>query len=213
MKRLAWVALAALLICLPGCTLFFGSSEEVLYEETFSGTTTGDWYVGSTPSSDKWVDNGKYYALVKEAVSTVSFNGTAGPFVDAQIDLDIDHILGAQTLSAGGLIFRVTDVNNMYAFFVSPAGTFAVMKWVSGTPSTLLAWAESPAIIKGATRNHLTVVAIGPSLSFLVNNTEVAMLTDTSLTSGRVGVIAKAFDAEVDVLEGFDNLIVQTAGD
>jgi hypothetical protein len=37
------------------------------------------------------------------------------------------------------------------------------------------------------------------------------MLTDTSLTSGRVGVIARAYDAAVDVLEGFDNLIVQTA--
>jgi hypothetical protein len=39
------------------------------------------------------------------------------------------------------------------------------------------------------------------------------MLTDTSHTSGGVGVIAVAFDAEVDVLEGFGNLIVQTAGD
>jgi len=37
------------------------------------------------------------------------------------------------------------------------------------------------------------------------------MLTDTSLSSGRVGVIAKAFDANIDVLEGFDNLVVQTA--
>jgi hypothetical protein len=55
------------------------------------------------------------------------------------------------------------------------------------------------------------VIAQGSSLSFLVNRTEVAMLTDTSLASGRVGMIAKAFNADVDVLEAFDNLVVQTA--
>lgn len=211
MRRLACLALAVLALGLSGCMLFFGSNDEILYEETFSGATSGDWFVGTTVTSDKWTDNGKYYMLVKDAVSTISFNATEGPFIDAQIDLDIDHILGTPTLSAGGLIFRVTDFNNLYAFLIGPAGTFAVMKWVAGTPSTLLAWAESPAINKGSTRNHLTVIAIGPSLSFLVNNTEVAMLTDTSLTSGRVGVIARAYDAAVDVLEGFDNLIVQTA--
>jgi hypothetical protein len=39
------------------------------------------------------------------------------------------------------------------------------------------------------------------------------MLTDTSLSSGGVGVIVMAFDANVDVLQGFDNLVVQTAED
>jgi hypothetical protein len=191
--------------------LFFGSNDEILYEETFSGATSGDWYVGATGSFNWWTDNGKYYTLVKEAVFTVSPNGTEGPFVDAQIDLDVDHILGTPGQSGGGLIFRVADANNLYAFLVSPVGKFIVMKWVAGKQSTLLAWAESPAVNKGATRNHLTVVAIGPSLSFLVNKTEVAMLTDTSYTAGGVGVIAVAYDAAVDVLEGFDNLIVQTA--
>ena len=149
--------------------------------------------------------------LAKTDVFTVSFNQLEGPFGNVQIDVDVDHILGTPTLAGGGLIFRVTDFNNLYAFLVSPAGTFTVMKWVNGTQSTLLAWAESPAVNKGAARNHLTVIAQGSSLSFLVNRTEVAMLMDTSLSSGRAGMIAKAFNADVDVLEAFDNLVVQTA--
>ncbi len=213
MKRLAWVALAGLLICLPGCMLFFGSSEEILYEETFSDATTGDWYVGATATGDKWIDNGKYYALVKDAVFARSLSATAGAFTDVQIDLDVNHILGTFGQAGGGLIFRAADANNLYVFLVSPAGTFTVMKWTLGTQSTLLAWAPSPAVNTGVARNHLTVIAIGPSLSFFVNGTEVAMLTDTAHASGGVGVIAVAYDAEVDVLEGFDNLIVQTAGD
>lgn len=210
MKRLAWLVVAALLIGLSGC-MFFQVSSEVLYDEDFADAASGAWYSGSTASSDKWIDNGKYYMLAKTDVFTVSFNQLEGPFGNVQIDVDVDHILGTPTLAGGGLIFRVTDFNNLYAFLVSPAGTFTVMKWVNGTQSTLLAWAESPAVNKGAARNHLTVIAQGSSLSFLVNRTEVAMLTDTSLASGRVGMIAKAFNADVDVLEAFDNLVVQTA--
>jgi hypothetical protein len=211
MKRLAWLVMAALLIGLSGCMLFFGSNDEILYEETFTAPTPGAWPLGSFGTIDVWMDGGKYYMLAMSNVYASGYNHLEGPFGDVQIDIDVDHILGAPTQSAGGLMFRVTDSSNFYALLVGPAGTFAVMKWVNGTQSTLLAWAESPAVNKGAARNHLTVIAHGSSLSFLVNKTEVAMLTDTSLSSGRVGVIAKAFDANIDVLEGFDNLVVQTA--
>jgi hypothetical protein len=212
MKRLVGFAVAALLVGVSGCALLTPSSE-VLYEETFSGPTASAWLSGSTATSDNWIDNGRYYILVKSDVSTVRFNQLEGPFADVQIDLDVTHVLGTPNLSGAGLIFRVTDVNNMYAFFVSAFGSFSVAKWVNGTPTTLLAWAESPAVNKGAATNHLTVIAHGSSLTFLVNKTEVAMLTDTSLSSGSVGLIAKAFDADVDVIEAYDNLIVQTAGD
>jgi hypothetical protein len=211
MKRLAWIGLAALLVGLSGCMLLPGG-DQVLYEDTFSGTTDMSWHLGSTEVADKWIDNGKYYMLVKSNVYTFGYNQSEGPFDDVQIDLDVDHVLGASDVSGGGVLFRVTDFNNMYAFLVSPAGTFTVVKWVDGSRTTLLAWAESSAINKGVARNHLTVIAHGPSLSFLVNQTEVAMLTDTSFSSGRVGAAAVAFNADVDVLEAFDNLIVQSAG-
>jgi hypothetical protein len=212
MRRLACLVLAVLALGLSGCMLFFGSNDEILYEETFTAPPTGAWPLGSFETVDTWMDGGKYYILAMSNVYALGYNHLEGPFGDVQIDVDVDHILGTPTQSGGGLIFRVTDNSNFYAFLVSAAGSFTVMKWVNGTPqSTLLAWADSPAVNKGVARNHLTVIAQGSSLSFLVNRTEVAMLTDTSLSSGRVGVVTKAFDANVDVLQGFDNLVVQTA--
>ncbi|MCX6099038.1 MAG: hypothetical protein NTX69_03385 [Candidatus Bipolaricaulota bacterium] len=211
MRRLACLALAVLALGLSGCMLFFGSNDEILYEETFTTPTTGAWPLGSFDTFARWMDGGKYYMLAMSNVYVTGYNPLEGPFGDVQIDIDVDHILGTPTQSAGGLIFRVTDGSNFYAFLVSAAGSFTVRKWVNGAQSTLLAWAESPAVNKGAARNHLTVIAQGSSLSFLVNRTEVAMLTDNSLSSGTVGVIEMAFDANVDVLQGFDNLVVQTA--
>jgi hypothetical protein len=211
MKRLAWLVVAALLIGLSGCMLFFGSNDEILYEETFSVPMSGAWHQGSTESVNMWIDGGKYYMLMKTNVYSRGYNQIEGPFDDAQIDLDVDHILGTPAVSGGGLLFRVTDFNNMYAFLVSASGTFTVVKWVNGTQSTLLAWADSTAVNKGVARNHLTVIARGALLSFFINETEVAMLTDASFSSGRVGAAAVAFDANIDVLEGFDNLVVQTA--
>ena len=60
MKRLAWLVVAALLVGLSGC-MFFQVSSEVLYDEDFADAASGAWYSGSTASSDKWIDNGKYY--------------------------------------------------------------------------------------------------------------------------------------------------------
>jgi len=207
MRRLLVLAGAALLVSLSGCLLFL-ASDDVLYEETFSDASGSAWYSGATPSFDKWVDSGKYYVLVKTNATTANFDATAGPFGNAQFDADIDHVLGTPDQSSGGLAFRATDINNFYAFMVSAVGSFSVMKWVNGVGSTLLAWAITPAVHKGVARNHLTVIADGPSLSFFANGTEVAMLTDTSLSSGTVGVVVKAFSAEIDVLEAFDNITV-----
>lgn len=210
MKKLAWIATAALTLSLSGCILFL-AGDSILYEDAFDGTTNAAWHLTSSASFHRWIDSGKLYMMVKDAVYAFSFNQTEGPFGDVQIDLDADHILGTSNVAGGGLIFRVTDFNNLYAFLVSPAGTFTVIKWVAGVRTTLLAWAESTAIRRDVARNHVTVIADGQALTFLVNGTEVAMLTDSSFALGRVGVAAVAFNPDVDVLEGFDNLAVREA--
>lgn len=210
MRRLCWLAVAVLTLSLSGCILFL-VVDDVLYEETFDEVAQSPWPRTSTESFDRWIDGGKYHILVKEAVYAYALNLTEGPFDDVQIDLDVDHVLGASGVAAGGLLFRALDYMNSYAFLVSPAGTFSVVKWVAGTRTTLLAWAASPAILKDAARNHLTVLAQGTSLSFWVNGTQVAMLTDASFSTGRVGVVVAAYDANVDVLQAVDNLVVQAA--
>jgi hypothetical protein len=126
-----------------------------------------------------------------------------------QYDLDVQHVAGTDNLSGAGLLVRFADVDNTYMFQISAAGTYRVGKWVAAAWTNLVAWADSSAIRQGIAENHLTVIADGASFTFLVNDTEVAELTDASFSSGRVGVAVTAFSNDIDVHESFDNLVVR----
>src|SRR5207249_1606843 len=52
----------------------------------------------------------------------------------------------------------------------------------------LLPWTASGQVRPGGALNDLTVRAIGPHLTFLVNGTEVASIEDTALGEGAVGL-------------------------
>ncbi|MGD9675938.1 MAG: hypothetical protein AB7V19_04565 [Candidatus Bipolaricaulia bacterium] len=119
------------------------------------------------------------------------------------------HLQGTNNVSAGGLLFRVTDVNNSYGFQVSAFGSFRVVKWVGGTRTVLTGWTASDVIHKDVAENHLTVLAEGSSFTFLINGTEVAELSDSSFSTGYVGVCATSM-AEGNIVEqSFDNLVVR----
>ncbi len=206
MRRSALVLLLAAVVLVSGCFLF---QSGILYEETWSDPDTTAWYVGNTDSFTKSIESGRYHIVLKQATTTLNWNDEEGPFGDVQMDVDVKHVAGTDDLSAGGLVFRVTDISNFYMFQVSPAGTYRVVKWVANAFTAVVAWTASDAISTGAAENHLTVLADGTSLTFLINGTEVADLTDSSLSTGYVGVGVRAFDENVDVEESFDNLVVR----
>jgi hypothetical protein len=206
MKRSMLGGLCAALVLLSGCALF---QSGILYEETWSDPNTTAWTIGNTDYANKWIEGGRYHVLVKQATSVLYWNASEGPFGNTQIDIDVRHEAGTDNLSTGGVLFRVTDINNAYAFEVSPAGTYRIGKWVANVWTAIVAWTPSPAIHTGTGDNHLTVMADGTALTFLVNQTQVTELTDSSLPSGRVGVIVTAFSNDVDVHESFDNLVVR----
>jgi hypothetical protein len=54
----------------------------------------------------------------------------------------------------------------------------------------LLPWTRSEAVQPGAATNELSVRAVGPQLTFLVNGIEVASRIDATLAEGGVGVFA-----------------------
>ncbi|MEW5826264.1 MAG: hypothetical protein AB1778_05475 [Candidatus Bipolaricaulota bacterium] len=207
MKRLARFGLAVVLLGLSGCMLLF-LSDSVLYEETFTAQNTA-WILGSSETSEKWIADGLYHVAAKAAVISVGYNQVEGPFGDVQVDLDVDHVQGVPGNSAGGLALRVQDGKSFIAFVIAPSGTFSVQKLVSGTVTRILNYTGSPAIVQGVARNHLTVVCRGTTYRFLVNGTELAMITDSSFASGRVGAVVISYDASTPAVMTFDNLLVQ----
>ncbi len=205
MRRGALTLFGVVLVLLGGCALF---DSGVLYEETWSDPNTKSWLLGDTEAATKRIDEGRYHVTVKQKTTVRYMTTDAGPFGDAQYDVDMRHEAGTENLAAGGLLFRFASSEHMYLFQVSPAGTFQIGKWVANTWATLTAWTTSAAINNGATENHLTVIADGTSLTFLINGTEVADLADSSILAGYVGVAVSSYsDAAIE--ESFDNLVVR----
>lgn len=92
-------------------------------------------------------------------------------------------IRGSPSLVSGGLW------QDGYYFSYQANGYAAVRKVVGGSLSTL--WVSSApisAIIRGQEWNMLRVESAGPNMSFFINGQQVWSGTDSSLTSGQIGL-------------------------
>ncbi len=76
---------------------------------------------------------------------------------------------------------------NAYMFGYRNTGSFCVQKFVSGVATSLKGWTASSLINKGDW-NTLKVLAIGNTLKFFINGKRVWSGTDTSFSSGYVGL-------------------------
>ncbi len=108
-----------------------------------------------------------------------------------------------------GLQFRWVDSNNFYAFNVADTGEFIVYLMYRGQWQILLDWTSSDAIKPGEA-NLLAVKADKASLTFYINDEQVAQFNDTRLTSGVPG-LGVSLDAGQDTDIEFTSFEVRTA--
>ena len=95
----------------------------------------------------------------------------------------------------GGILFRANATNNTsYIFYVSQAGRYELVLCPGTTCHDIIPPAPSPAIIQGLNKpNLLAVVALGNTLTLYVNHQQVGQVTDSTFTSGQIGLAASAF--------------------
>jgi hypothetical protein len=97
---------------------------------------------------------------------------------------------------------------NYYFFVISSDGFYAIGKFTGGQAILI---GQEAMVASGAVQaegmNHLRADCIGNTLTFYVNDTQVASTQDADLTAGGVGVLAGSFaEPGVDVL--FQNFVV-----
>lgn len=125
--------------------------------------------------------------------------------------------------------------NDFYLFMISSDGYYQVSRSINGQQKVLSLWIPSDAVQQGiGVTNALRVVAKGDRFQFYINNQLVSLcipddpeaestynqftgecvggqmldtLTDSSIPSGQIGVVAQTFD-ESGVVVDFDNLVV-----
>ena len=136
---------------------------------------------------------------------------------------DVDVQVTARKVSpAGGqayaLLFRATDINQLYRFAVSPDAKEYSLGKFSGSETNprydaLVFWTSSSKINGGSAPNTLRVVCEGARIDLYVNGEFLRSHTDSSYLNGMVGMDAISFDSVSGVDARFDNLSVYRFGE
>ncbi len=205
MRQRQLALLILVLFLLTGCDR--GGSEA--YQETFD--EAGSWSAGSDSFSTGEVTGGVYRLTVHE--NDLSRWASAGrSFGNGVYELEATPVEGP--LDNGyGLLFRANpEAGNFYLFKVSADGYIWIGRYQDGAEETTIVsshWFDSSAVQTGLNvTNRLRVVAEAGNMIFYVNDQEVGRVTDSTFSSGDVGVLVQTLGGGGVTVE-FDNLRVQ----
>ncbi|MFC1996967.1 family 16 glycoside hydrolase [Chloroflexota bacterium] len=158
------------------------------FESQFNGSSTG-W----VPHAGTWNVTSDHYGTtgLPEAFSSASYDKNF-----ADLDYRVKLMRDGCDECVNGILIRGTPTpfgdgnrwHSGYSFNITRAGFYSVVKYTNGTGSLLQSWAYSTAINPGSNWNTLRAVADGSNLYFYINGTLVWSGTDSSYTSGRVGI-------------------------
>jgi hypothetical protein len=117
-----------------------------------------------------------------DVVVSATFRKTGGPpgggyglIVRAQSDQPLDGL---------------NQEFNGYVVETSDLGDYGVWRREGDHWIDLVPWTHSTSVRSGGSPNDLSVKAIGPQLTFMVNGTVQATIDDNTLDSGRIGLFA-----------------------
>lgn len=174
------------------------TGNEVLLTDDFS------YYTGNLIENEVCqVKDGQYYMHYPKDEGKLYWSWTGETFSDFTYTIKATKLSGPDKWGYG-MIFRVQDVDNGYEFAVSGLGDYYVGKVEAGKYENIKTWTVDDSLIKGNATNILQITAKGNTLSFYANGTLLTTLTDSTFSSGRVGVLTYA---QVD--STFDDLKVE----
>lgn len=130
-------------------------------------------------------------------------------FSDFVLEVDATQIGGPDD-NAYGVILRYQDRDNFYEFDISGDGYILFGKFENDEWVSILDWEPSPAVKQGLSTNHIRVICKGNHFTFFVNGQKVGEATDSSFSSGQIGLAVSTND-EGGAAVAFDNLRVLEA--
>jgi len=174
---------------------------EVFLPKITGGSKGGGFDSQFNGSSDGWEYFGSVWTVGYDYLGTTGLEGiwasaaNNGTYSDFDYSTRIRHS-GCEACSTG-LIVRGSPIpfgaenrwDSGYSFYINHFGQYSVWKYINGNGTALQYWVNSPAINTDSSWNILRSVAIGSNLYFYINDTLVWSGSDTTYTSGSVGII------------------------
>ncbi len=169
------------------------------------------WPVGEAETDalqQSWrLENGVYLWQVQARQPAVRWliKPALDPYEDFYVAVQLKKMRGAAAANAG-LVFRMQDEQNYYAFLVNDTGgDFQILLLEDGQQQVLSDWLPSTAIRYGGP-NKLAVLAEGTMLKFYLNERLVAQLVNEALPSGQVGLLVNLSARSDQALFRLDDL-------
>jgi hypothetical protein len=182
--------------------------DNILLQDDFSDTGSG-WDRSSTEEAVTDYTDGRYRILVNAESYSAWANPNQGSYSDTRVEVDATKA-GGDDDNEYGLICRHQDINNFYVGTISSDGYYGFLIRQGGGSLELVgmdAMQPTDAIVQSEATNHIRLDCVGTTLTLYVNGTMVGSVSDSSISSGDVGLYAGTFEfAGTDIL--FDNFVV-----
>lgn len=181
----------------------------LLFHDDFSYIGSG-WGTSSSENGSVGYENDAYriHVIKPNWEMYYSLNEDLPP--DVSIEVDVTKIGGPDN-NDFGIACRMVDTLNFYYFAVSSDGYAGIMKMVQGQFEIISSsdgkWYQASSVYKGDVMNHIRADCVGENLTLYVNGVKTLMTTDSSYTSGDVGLVAGSGDEGGTDVQ-FDNFYV-----
>lgn len=188
-----------------------------LFSDSFQDNNA-NWNITPAPGAKISISNGK---MILEADTHSLLLPELLPgktFANFRIDVDAALAKG-DTANGYGIYIRASSTPNdtlglYYRFEVYGDGSFWIYKGTADANGNSVSTAlkqsgPNNAVYTNGNLNHLTVIAKGSQLSFIINNTTVSTFTDTSYTSGAVALfVSNVKTSPTNAQATFENIAV-----
>jgi hypothetical protein len=155
--------------------------------DPLSSNSNNAWNTGNSCQ----FTNGSYIVSAQIGISNACY--TSGTFSNFAYEVQMTIDQGG----CGGLVFRSSpSAGKLYLFRVCQDGTSDL--YVNRSDSQLPLSSTTTSLVINQS-NTIAVVTDGSNISLYVNNQLIAHISDSTYTSGQVGVIADATDADTQV--------------
>jgi hypothetical protein len=178
------------------------SGSSTLNDPLSDNSNNNNWDTSNgTTASGCAFNNSTYHVIERQKGYFQPCLAEATNFSDFAYEVQMTMDTGTQ----GGIVFRANgSQNTFYLFRIGIDGSYFLDLYKSNTTPVLLSYGYTAAITPGLSQqNTIAVIAVQHSIDLYVNQQYVASVTNTTLTSGTIGVAS--YDDSVPTEIEFSN--------
>ncbi len=181
-------------------------SGELLYTDDFSSTASG-WEVGDYSTGRVGYGNG-FYLVTSDGFGGTMWGVANQQFADLTISVEATQVQAPSNDNNDyGVACRIQPNGEGYYFLISGDGFFSILRADESDFVPLVDWTTTEAVHLGNSTNELVAVCDGANLSLTVNGERLASASDSTYSSGDLGLTATSYE-DVQTEIHFDNLTV-----